>query len=170
MPSSRRFWKCSRNKNSFSGNKKALNRVFFVLLKFFKNGTITLLLFFYMQEREGISQVETMKIADLPALKPDYVRLVHITHPSVVDRIKQTGLNYENYGMVSSTARYWQEETLCEYWSKDPRFSFPGAVAIVMDVPMDEIRLHDNVRESPGVVPAEYIVGVVEARNPNPYT
>lgn len=114
-------------------------------------------------------QVETVAIESLPSLKADYVRLVHLTHPRMVEAIRKGGLDYSKYGMVASTARYWEDASQCQYWTDDPRFSYPGAVAVVMDVPIAEIRVHDSVRNSPGVVPAEYFVGVVEAKNPNPY-
>lgn len=116
----------------------------------------------YGQQSEEI----IMPIEKLPALKDGYVRLVHITVPQMAEQIKARGLDYSRHGMISSTACYWGEEEKCEYWSDDPRFSFDGAVAVVMDVPIDEIRAHNNPAKSPGLIPAKYFVGIVEAKKP----
>ncbi len=112
----------------------------------------------FLQRREELTTPEK-----LPPLQADFVRLIHITRPEAVSQIQMDGLKY-NGGMISSTARYWSNASECEYGSTDPRFSFPEAVAIVMDVPMAEIRTHNDPTKAPGVIPARYFVGAVEAK------
>lgn len=96
----------------------------------------------------------------LPPLKEGYVRTVHLTSPYVAEGILQSGLNYEKQGMLSSTARTWQEESLVEYSTTDPRFA--GSVAVVFDIPIDELQIHEDIRRSPGVLPGKYIVGIIQ--------
>jgi len=119
-----------------------------------------------MNEYDSLPEEIITTIEKLPTLKDGYVRLVHITIPQIAEQIKIRGLDYSRHGMISSTARYWGNEAQCEYWSDDPRFSFDGAVAVVMDVPIDEIRTHNNPTISPGLIPAEYFVGIVKAKKP----
>lgn len=105
---------------------------------------------------------------ELPKLQEGYVRVVHVTKVpeggEYLEKIKEKGLDYKMYGMLSSVARYWQNENDVEYSIQgDPRFSGPEARAVVMDVPMEEIRLHDKITKAPGVVPAKYLVGIIDA-------
>ncbi len=102
-------------------------------------------------------------IEDLPPLKEGYMRLVHITNSPRIQNILDTGLDYEKYAMVMSTAVGYSSAEQAEYSSEDPRFASPQAKAIVMDLPADEHKLHNNVTKSPGRIPAKYIVGVVPA-------
>ncbi len=113
------------------------------------------------QPEQNITTIEK-----LPTLKDGYARMVHITTRQIAEKIKTGGLDYSRQGMISSTARYWGEEAKCEYWSDDPRFSFDSAVAVVLDVPIKELRMHNNPTISPGIIPAEYFVGIVEAKKP----
>ena len=103
------------------------------------------------------------KIEDLPKLKKDYCRVVHLTKfpESYLASIIKEGLKY-NYGMLSATARWWGNEKEVDYFSDDFRFSGEGTHAVVMDVPNDEIRLHDNISKSPGIVPKKYLVGIID--------
>ncbi len=105
-------------------------------------------------------------IEALPKLPEGYVRVVHLTHPSIAEKIVATGLNYEAQGQLNSTARSWGNEAEVVYPVADPRFNFPDVQAVVFDVPQDEHRLHESVTKSPGIVPAKYLVGVVDAYSP----
>ncbi|GEM_PF-2261328 len=105
-----------------------------------------------------------LSIKDLPALKEKYLRLVHITAPEAVEHILKSGLQYESQGMISSTARAYSQESGVEYKTSDPRFNQGGMKCIVMDVPEDEYRLHNDIVKSPGVISSKYIVGVVDVQ------
>lgn len=100
-------------------------------------------------------------LEELPELKKDYVRVVHITTPDNALKIVKSGLNYEKYGMLSSTARSYADPDRVEYFSDDPRFSSPLKKVVVMDIPREEHRLHESVTKSPGVVPSKYVVGII---------
>lgn len=102
----------------------------------------------------------------LPPLKQGFVRLVHLTkaRPDYVEEIIKNGLDYSRHGMLQSTARWWAEENQVQYSCSDSRFSGPGAKAIVMDVPAQEIRLHNDVVKSPGIVPSKYLIGVIDSK------
>jgi hypothetical protein len=118
-------------------------------------------------------------IEDLPVLKEGYARLVHLAHFIPAERVAESGLDYSKHGMVSSTARIYSREEDVEYTSEDPRFSGDHIRAVVLDVPIDELKLHDGSlqvsqqRPKPslpghaihvlGLVPAKYVVGVVKA-------
>ena len=115
----------------------------------------------------NIENVQSKGIEGLPPLRPDCVRLVHIADPAAVAHISKSGLDYKNHGMISSTARWWADSSQVEYWSTDPRFNFEGAQAVVMDVPENEMRLHNDPVRAPGSIPAKYIVGIVEAKDPS---
>jgi hypothetical protein len=112
------------------------------------------------------AQIEERKIArsvdELPELKEGYARLVHFTHESVTDVILESGLDYKRHGMVMSTASPYADEKDVEYSTDDPRFSGKGTKAVILDVPFAEYRLHNDVTKAPGLVPAEYVVGVVD--------
>ncbi|TSC94194.1 MAG: hypothetical protein CEN91_15 [Candidatus Berkelbacteria bacterium Licking1014_85] len=102
------------------------------------------------------------KIGNLPPLQEGYIRYVHITNERAANNIANNGLDYENQGMLSSTARGWSNEADVEYCTDDPRFSFLGAKAVVLDIPEQEARIHDNVQKSPGFVPNKYVVGIID--------
>lgn len=110
------------------------------------------------QERKIASTIE-----ELPPLKKNHIRLIHTTNPNNVKDILEKGLNYEVQGMIDSTARAFADPENIEYYSEDPRFSWKGAKSVILDIPIEEHRLHRDVTKSPGVVPAKYIVGVIEA-------
>ncbi len=99
--------------------------------------------------------------AELPSLKADHARVVHLTHTygNVIDDIIQGGLKYKV--ILGTTARTWSKAEDAVYDTTDPRFSGPTVVAVVMDVPIDEHRLHETVGKAPGRIPPEYIVGVI---------
>ncbi len=102
-------------------------------------------------------------IDDLPALKEEHARLVHLTHFSLAESIAESGLRYNL--MVSSTVRIYSDVRDVAYTSMDPRFSGDHIRAVVLDVPFDELKLHDMriPQAPPGLVPAKYVVGVVKA-------
>lgn len=101
-------------------------------------------------------------VEGLPKLREGYVRVVHVTsNPNSVEQIPQTGLNYEQQGMLQSTARVFSKEEDVEFFHpEDPRFTHGWS--FVFDLPAEESKLHENVAKSPGVVPAKYLVGVIE--------
>ena len=103
-------------------------------------------------------------IEALPSLPSEHTRVVHITNPEAAESVVANGLSYKGHGMLSSVARWWNNPQQCEFFTDDLRFSFPGAVVVVMDVPFDVIRLHDDPTKAPGMLSAEYVVGVVEAK------
>jgi hypothetical protein len=100
----------------------------------------------------------------LPVLPEGYGRVVHITkNPGAVTGILKSGLRYSYHGTLFGTARVFGRIEDARYdGNGDPRFSGPGATAIVMDVPFSEIRLHSRLSTSPGRVPPEYIIGVID--------
>ena len=102
-------------------------------------------------------------IEALPPLKEDYVRMVRLTAPSVAESILAEGLSYGSQGMVTSTVRIWSDATHAEYTTTDPRFT--DATAVVLDVPWQEARLHNDATKAPGVVPAKYVVGIIPPGN-----
>jgi len=85
-------------------------------------------------------------VEELPQLKDGYVRVVHITQPHHAEEIARTGLNYSKYGMLSSTALSWTWYNILDikYHSTDRRFSYPGAKAVVMDLPVEEHKIHEG--------------------------
>ena len=103
-------------------------------------------------------------IEDLPVLKERYARLIHLTNSDNAEKIVKTGLDYENQGMVCATARIFSKENEDRiiYFVDDPRFCGSHIRAVVLDVSYEEVRMHLDVCKSPGVVPAEYVVGVVK--------
>jgi len=101
-------------------------------------------------------------IAELPPLKEDFVRVVHITEPQYAEEIRGSGLNYEKYGMAMSTARAYGEEKEVEYGSTDPRFNYEGLKAVVFDLKNAEWKLHNDIRMSPGTIPSDRLVGIVD--------
>ncbi len=114
---------------------------------------------------EHISKREyfATSIDKLPPLKEGFQRVVHITNKNSAEEVKSSGLNYS--GTLSSTARSWSRAEDCEYSSNDPRFSFDDAVVVVMDVPQEEMRIHENIEKSPENVPAKYLVGIFNMKN-----
>ena len=100
---------------------------------------------------------------ELPDLPENFVRAVHITQPEMAEMVALQGLDYQRHGMAQSTARAWSNLNEVEFGSTDRRFSFPGAKAVVFDIPAEEWRVHNDVARSPGRIPAEYVVGLVDA-------
>lgn len=103
-------------------------------------------------------------IEELPALKEAHARLVHLTDETSAESISKSGLRYK--GMISSTARAYSNPNDTEFVSEDPRFSGSHVRAVVIDMPFEELRLHDwrTGKSGPGIVPKEYIVGIVKPR------
>ncbi len=113
---------------------------------------------------EDEEEILPAKLDMLPPLKDGYMRLVHLTSPAAAEDIVKSGLHYEKQGMISSTAEAWSHAEDVRIDTEDPRFA--GATkAVVLDVPTDEFKLHNSVTQSPGAIPPEYIVGVID-RNP----
>ena len=107
------------------------------------------------------------KIENLPRLKEGYARGVHLTGEDNAENIANFGLDYKSQGMISSTARFWSSERDVDYQeSKDPRFSGKHIRAVIIDMPFEELKLHDwrTGKPGPGIVPKEYIVGIVLPR------
>lgn len=104
---------------------------------------------------------------NLPPLKEGYARVVHITKNRKTPRegILDKGLDYKKYGMLSSTARAWENVNQVEYHGAgDPRFSGPGRRAYVFDIPIKDLRTHDKITENnPGLVSPHYLVGILNA-------
>lgn len=99
--------------------------------------------------------------AELPALKEGFVRVVHMSQPNVLERIMTTGLDYEKFGLLSSTARFWSKGEDVKYdIPGDPRFA--GEDAYVFDIPVDSLKLHNDVTKSPGKIEPKYLVGIVK--------
>ena len=98
---------------------------------------------------------------ELTPLMHDHIRLVHLTAKELAEKILKTGLDYSRHGMLQSVARGWSDEKIVEFSSEDPRFNGEGVVAVVLDMPFDEHRKHERSGQSPGVVPSEYIVGII---------
>jgi len=111
-----------------------------------------------------MSKKVALTLSELPQLKEGYARVVHLTKvpEERLQAIRENGINYEEQGMLSSTACWWGNEKEVKYFTDDPRFSGPGTKAIVMDVPFEEIKLHNDPTKSPGVVPPQYLVGVID--------
>jgi hypothetical protein len=96
----------------------------------------------------------------IPELQPGFARAVHWASPENVDNIRESGLDYSRQGMLSSTAQVWGDGSKVNYLPPDdPRFG--GGQAVVFDFPENELRLHDNVARSPGVLDPKYFVGAV---------
>jgi hypothetical protein len=106
------------------------------------------------------------EISELPPLPKNYMRAVHFTFPEAKDGLLENGLNYEKYGMAMSMARAWSKAEEVEYWSTDPRYSHEGQKILVMDMPAEEWKLHNNVYRRPGIISKERIVGFVNAKKP----
>lgn len=104
-------------------------------------------------------------IEELPKLKENYVRLIHLSSPDVVEEIIKNGLDYSKQGMAMSTARSWADESMVEYGSSDFRFNQPGMKAVVLDISNEEWKMHNKIGSAPGVIPPEKIVGVIDAEN-----
>lgn len=102
-------------------------------------------------------------IDELPELKRGFVRVVHLADARNARKVVDSGLDYERYGMLSSTATWWSNPKEVKYSSDDPRFSGEHIKAVVMDVPSEEVRIHNDPIKSPGNVPSKYVVGVVDA-------
>ena len=111
------------------------------------------------------AQITKRKIAttigELPELPEDYVRVVHLTSEENSKGILEEGLKYENQGMAMSTASAWSNPGEVKYSSTDPRFSGSHIRAVVMDIPNQEWKLHNNITKSPGKIDSDRIVGVI---------
>jgi len=101
----------------------------------------------------------------LPQLREGHARIVHLTKASesYIESIKREGLKYGVHGMLSSTARAWANAAEVQYSSQDPRFCGERTRAVVMDLPIEELRTHEDIQRSPGCVPSKYLVGVVDS-------
>lgn len=97
---------------------------------------------------------------DLPPLKEGYIRLVHLTNATAATEILKNGLDYSKYGMLQSTAQGWSNAADVQFSSDDPRFKGDWVVAVVLDMPFDEHRVHERI-PAPGKVDSKYIVGII---------
>lgn len=88
--------------------------------------------------KEGERKILPSKRENLPPLKEGFMRLVHITDPNTAQKIADSGLNYELQGMISSTARAFSKAEDVVLENEDRRFSFPGARAVIIDIPINE--------------------------------
>ena len=104
------------------------------------------------------------KVEELPDLPQGWVRVVHIANPEKEEDLLKTGLNY--IGAAMSTAVAWSKPEEVEVWTNDPKFNFPGAKALVLDMPAEEWRQHNDVARSPENISANRIVGWVDAKKP----
>ncbi len=104
------------------------------------------------------------QLKDLPDLKPGYMRFVHVTNSErALNEIINNGLNYK--GSIGTTARGgWTDGRKVPYSMSDPRYA--NAVAVVMDIPQEEVRQHWDLSNSPGKVPPEYVVGALDTNHP----
>src|SRR5690348_7551810 len=93
----------------------------------------------------------------LPPLQDGYTRVVHVTNNQDTDNIAENGLDYSKQGMAMSTARAVGASSFPDDWiTDDPRFNFPGAKAVVIDVPNGEWKSHNNISKSTGLIPSNY--------------
>ena len=104
-------------------------------------------------------------IESLPPLEAGSIRLDHITHKSHVADILTHGLDYDAQGMISSVTRGWDRSQDIVWKINDRRFSGDDVVHIVIDMPFDMHKLHNNITKAPGRVPPEYIVGAIPEYN-----
>jgi hypothetical protein len=121
------------------------------------------------EESSGQDFVDNRKdiarnIESLPSLQEGYLRLLHGTDPQTAEQIAIHGLDYSEQGMIDATTRSYSLESGVDYYTDDPRFSWGKTV--VIDMPADEYRLHRDVTKSPGKIPAEYIIGIIDAQKP----
>ncbi len=121
-----------------------------------------------MSEGELIEHTDEAQIAteisSLPPLPEDFVRVVHLTNPAHKENLLEKGLDYSKYGMAMSMARAWQKAEDVEYWSDDPRYSYDGVKALVMDMSNEEWKMHNKQIGHSGIIPKERIVGFVDAK------
>lgn len=123
----------------------------------------------FSDEERAAVPVKEGKIAssieELPPLREDYIRLLHFTRPEAAEEILTSGLNY--LGDITSTARGWDDESEVDYnVSSDPRFSYEGVKLVVIDMPIDEHRLHTRVTTATGNIPGKYVVGIIDPSKP----
>jgi|SRR3989344_4651366 len=110
-----------------------------------------------------------MKIArtidDLPVLQEDNVRLVHRTWRSAAEQILVSGLNYERQGAVDLTTLPFSTAADAAMYLRTGMIRadcrYPGDTYVVLDMPNGSHRLHRDVTKAPGVVPKEYVVGII---------
>ncbi|MBF0494314.1 MAG: hypothetical protein HQL28_04200 [Candidatus Omnitrophica bacterium] len=108
-------------------------------------------------------------VQDLPQLPAGWIRAVHIirpgSRPDAAKLIQDKGLDYSKYGVVRSMTRVSSDSGLVdiEYNSADPNFSGPEAVAVVFDAPSEEWKKHESRSTATGVIPGNYVVGIVPA-------
>lgn len=100
----------------------------------------------------------------LPALPTGYGRVVHITRsPAAITGIIDNGLYYRQQGVLNGTSRIFSRAEDARFdGNEDPRFSGPGSTAIVMDVPVQDLVQHTDIRSAPGMVPPEFLVGIID--------
>lgn len=114
---------------------------------------------------EGQIKDEGRKIVtslqELPILKDDYVRVVHLTNEERVGSILENGLDYSSQGMAMATARAWSKAEEVEFSSTDPRFSHPGIRAIVFDLSNNEWKEHNRIGKASGTIKPNTIVAVI---------
>jgi len=110
-------------------------------------------------ESGGITPV-ARNIQSLPPLGEDHVRAIHMTDPDTAEEIAKNGLDYSKQGILQSTARYWSNAADVPYDKPGDR-RFNRMSAVVMDIPQKDLRLHNDVTRSPGVVSPEHVVGII---------
>ena len=119
-------------------------------------------------------------IEELPVLREGWMRLVHLCDHSCAEKIVDNGLDYSRHDNIFYTVRVYSCAEDAEYSHKDPRFSGSNIRAVVLDVPVDEFKKHDGTQVAPstgrmpgtrriaaGLVPAEYVVGIVKPEEEN---
>ena len=123
------------------------------------------------EEKEISDRKIARTIEELPKIPEDYIRLVHITSPRNENGLFTNGLDYQKYGIAMSVARGWNREEEVEVWADGPRFNFPGAKALIMDIPNKDWLIHNNLTrkdlpKAPGIILPKYIVGFVDSEKP----
>jgi hypothetical protein len=118
-------------------------------------------------EAHDTEAVLPSRLEDLPPLKTGYMRLVHLTSQQAAEQIVSTGLDYSAQGMVSSTAEAFSTERI-NIETDDTRFN--GATsAVIIDMPFELHKLHNNPTQAPGIISPEYIVGIVARSGSEPH-
>ena len=90
--------------------------------------------------------------SELPPLPSGHVRLVHFGG-ATAERVREEGWRY--YGEISSNTTIWGADA--PFTTTDDRLQ--GSTAIVMDVPQDVYRKHNNVAIASGTMAGHYVVG-----------
>lgn len=111
------------------------------------------------------------EVRNLPPLASEHARIIHITrNPDAIPKIIENGLDYSHHGAINSTARIYASTDNISYAfpATDHRFTGPCSIAIVMDIPFSEVKIHQNLFRSPGHVPAKYLVGIIDVSDVPP--